>query len=275
MNPTLHDQKKLEPDLRAFYGGALDLLAAIPIPFLVGGAYALARYTGICRDTKDLDVFVRPDDCQAVLRAFAARGYRVDEPFPHWLAKVYHGEEVLDVIYSSGNALTTVDEEWFTHAVHGRVLDRDVLLCPVEEMIWSKSFILERERFDGADINHILRACASSLDWPRLLRRFGPDWRLLLAHLVLFGYVYPSETILIPEEVIDELLARLDQERRYPAATSRLCQGTLLSRSQYLIDIREWGYRDARLPPRGKMSPEEIAIWTAAIGMDNPALCQG
>ena len=33
-------------------------------------------------------------------------------------------------------------------------------LIPAEEMIWSKAFIMERERYDGADVAHILRACA-------------------------------------------------------------------------------------------------------------------
>ena len=31
------------------------------------------------------------------------------------------------------------------------------LVVPAEEMIWSKAFIQERERFDGADIHHLLR----------------------------------------------------------------------------------------------------------------------
>jgi hypothetical protein len=274
MKPLLHDQNQLDPQLLSFYSSALDLLESLPVPFLVGGAYALRRYTGICRDTKDLDVFVRPRDCGAVLQAFAAKGYHVDRPFPHWLAKVYHGQEVLDVIFSSGNAIVSVDDDWFAHAPPGEVLNHQVLLCPAEEMIWSKSFIMERERFDGADINHVLRACASSLDWSRLLKRFGPDWRLLFAHLVLFGYVYPAEANLVHEWVSNELLARLQHERGHPAATERLCQGTLLSRSQYLIDIGEWGYQDARLPPRGNMTAEQISIWTEAIGKDNPALCE-
>ena len=42
------------------------------MPFLVGGAYAFARYTGIERHTKDFDVFVRA----ARLRARARRAAR-------------------------------------------------------------------------------------------------------------------------------------------------------------------------------------------------------
>ncbi len=59
-------------------------------------------------------------------------------------------------------------------------------------MIWSKAFIMERERYDGADIAHLILACGRDLDWRRLLGRFGRRWRVLLSHLVLFGFVYPG-----------------------------------------------------------------------------------
>ena len=38
-----------------------------------------------------------------------------------------------------------------------------------------------------------------------VLRRFGSDWRLLLNHLILFGFVYPSERSRIPDWVIRKL----------------------------------------------------------------------
>jgi hypothetical protein len=49
-----------------------------------------------------------------------------------------------------------------------------------------------------------------------------------------------------------------------PAAADRVCQGTLLSRQQYLTDIGPWEYADARLV-QGHMTPADIAHWTAAI----------
>ncbi len=133
-------------------------------------------------------------------------------------------------------------------------------------MIWSKAFVKERERYDGADIAHILRACGKRLDWPRLLRRFDAHWRVLLSHLVLFGFSYPSERTQVPAWVMENLLSRLQKELHSPLPTERLCQGTLLSRAQYLVDIGQWGYDDARLSPRGRLTKEEIDHWTAAIG---------
>ena len=95
--------------------------------------------------------------------------------------------------------------------------------------------------------------------------RFGPNWRVLLAHLTLFGFIYPGERSLIPSTVMRELTNRLLAEMDVPTRDSKVCQGTLLSRAQYLVDVDEWGYEDARQTPRGSMSPEQIAEWTAAI----------
>jgi hypothetical protein len=259
------------PAALAFYDDALVLLRDRRIPFLVGGGYAVHVYTGIARATKDFDLFVRPDDVGRILDLFAAEGYRTELTYPHWLAKVWSGAELIDVIFSSGNGLCAVDELWFARAVDGIVLDHPVKVCPPEETIWQKSFIMERDRYDGADIAHLLRVRGRQLDWPRLLERFGSHWRVLYAHLILFRYIYPGERAAIPDDVLEELAARAADERRQPPVlyqTERLCRGTLFSRQQYQIDVDEWGYQDARLLPEGRMTPADAATWIAG---DPPA----
>src|SRR5262249_17740973 len=116
------------------------------------------------------------------------------------------------------------------------------------------------------DMLHVILRCGPTLDWPRLLRRFDAHWRVLFSHLVMFGYVYPGENDRIPQWVMDQLLGRLQQEQaNAPRESGRVCRGTLISRAQYLIDVEQWGYADARLGPGGPMSDEEVARWTAAI----------
>jgi hypothetical protein len=252
----------------AFYVDVLSRLDSAAIPFLIGGAFAFSRFTGVERPTKDLDVFVRPRDCRAVLRLFARAGFRVDLPFPHWLGKVHGGEDTfIDVIFSSGNGVATVDDLWFVHALDDEVLGLPVRICPPEETIWSKAFIQERERFDGADVLHTILALGSSLDWPRLLMRFGAHWRVLFAHLITFGFVYPDAKHLVPDWVYDELMSRFVAERSEPG--EHVCNGTLLSREQYLPDLTRFGFRDGRLIPNGPMTAEEIGIWTRAIHADD------
>ncbi|HEX7183887.1 MAG TPA: hypothetical protein VF756_18805 [Thermoanaerobaculia bacterium] len=262
-----HEQ--LSQETIDFYRQAMDLLEEAKVPFLVGGAYAFARYTGIVRHTKDFDVFVHSRDFERALEAFEKAGYKTERNFPHWLGKAYQGEDFVDVIFSSGNGIARVDRRWFEHAVEEEVLGRKSLLCPAEEMIWSKSFIMERERFDGADVSHLLHSRAEELDWQRLLDRFGEEhWRVLLSHLVLFGYIYPDDADRIPPWVMDDLLDRVRDDRGSQGPERRLCRGTILSRSQYLLDVEEGGYRDARLEPLGLMSAEEIEIWTEAARRD-------
>ncbi|KIF80109.1 nucleotidyltransferase [Noviherbaspirillum autotrophicum] len=257
-------------DTAAFYRHVLETLNASTIPFLVGGAYALHRYTGVNRHTRDLDIFIRRRDLPAVSEALRQVGYETELPFPHWLAKVHANGVYIDLIFSSGNAVAEVDDAWFEHASDEEVLGLPMRICPAEEMIWSKAFIMERERFDGADILHLLRARGAQLDWQRLFRRFEPHWRILLVHLALFGFVYPAQRALVPAAIMDELIERLRRETHSAPPQHDICLGTLLSREQYLNDVGQDGLQDGRATPLGNMSERDIAIWTEAIPQPKP-----
>ena len=240
------------------------------IPFLIGGAYVVEVYAGVSRQTKDFDLYLRPQHVDSALDALKRAGYKTEKTFPHWLAKAERGRDCVDLIFRAGNGLCEVDDSWFERAHNSELLGFQVKLCAPEEMIWMKAYIMERERFDGADIAHILQSCGGDLDWLHLVRRFGPDWRVLLSYLVLFGYIYPGERDKIPATIMDDLVARLQSEERTVGA-GRICNGTLLSRKQYLLDIQERGFRDARLQARVHMSAKDIVHWTRAIAKEENA----
>lgn len=259
-------EDEVTPATAAFYRRALRVLSDAEVPFLVGGAFAHACFTGIRRMTKDLDLFIRREDYERVASLMQAEGWRAEFTYPHWLAKVYAGEDFIDLIFNSGNGLAPVDDRWFRNNVEAEVLGLPVRLANMEDALLSKAFIMERERYDGADIAHLLQAKAEELDWSGLLERFGPHWRVLLAHLTLFGYIYPGERHRVPRWVMDKLIAHLsDETRQPPARNSRLCAGTLLSREQYLHDVKRLGYVDGRLTRASTMTPEDVAYWTEAI----------
>lgn len=255
--------QKMGPRTKSFFVTVLKVLVESRIPFLVGGGYAMNRHTGFNRAPRDMDVFLLPSDVERALGVFAGLGYRTDLTFPHWLGKIYRGRTYVDVIFSSGNGIATVDDLWFKHAVEDFVLGQPVGLCPAEEMIWSKAFVMERNRFDGADVIHLLLAGGPGLDWPRLFDRFQSHRLVLLSHLVLFLFAYPSQKSRVPGWVWEDLLARLEVERRGSGDAGRICRGTLLSRGEYL-EALEQGYRDARLPPDGAMTLRDVVIWTKA-----------
>jgi hypothetical protein len=252
----------VEPVREAFYRDVMRRLREADVPFLIGGAYAFAVVTNIGTRTKDLDLFVRRADLPRALAALDACGYATELPYPHWLAKVHGGNDVIDIIFNSGNGIARVDDEWFAHALPAEVLGVPAQICPIEEMLWNKAFIMERERYDGADVAHLLRGCAEQIDWPRLLRRFGENAAVLLSHLILFGYVYPAERQRVPAGIVDELLSRVRAEPL--PADERLCRGSLLSRAQYAVDVDDWGYTDARRGPHSTMSDDEVKQWTEA-----------
>jgi putative nucleotidyltransferase-like protein len=261
---------KARGGLNDFHRKSMTVLQEANVPFLIGGAYVVEVYAGVTRRSKDFDLYVPPHHVDAAIDALARAGYKTEKTFPHWLAKAGCGRDYIDLIFRAGNGLCEVDDSWFERAHDGGLLGLHVRLCAPEEMIWMKAYIMERERFDGADIAHLLESCAERIDWPHLVHRFGPDWRVLLSHLVLFGYIYPSERDKIPAAVMDDLVARLRSE--VPAGgPDRVCRGTLLSRKQYLLDIKERGFRDARLEQRVHMDSKDITHWTKAIAKEEKA----
>ena len=225
-----------------FYRNALSALHDAGIPFVVGGAYAYSHYVSIARETKDFDIFIHPHDVERALGELRRRHYRTELAFPHWLGeglvrRGLHGSH-LRLREWRRDAWTT------TGSRMRRRPTCSACACGCsrsEEMIWSKAFVMERERSDAADVAHLLLKCSGSIDWDRLIARFGQRWRVLFAHLVLFGFVYPSERTRVPARVVRELWARLEGELTADAA-ERVCHGTILSREQYLIDVEQWEY---------------------------------
>src|SRR5947207_8162267 len=116
----------MDPASRAFYRDALGRLDREDVDYLVGGAYAFARYTGIERHTKDFDIFIRRSDFARASKILGRAGYETDLSFPHWLGKAFKGENFIDLIFSAGNGVAVVDDLWFKSAVAGRVLEMDV-----------------------------------------------------------------------------------------------------------------------------------------------------
>ena len=125
-----------------------------------------------------------------------------------------------------------------------------------------KAFIMERDRYDAPTHANVSRAgTVARLD--RLIAR-RPILAALLQLPGALAFTYPGEHDKIR-------VASMKSYSAIPAAADsaadddRVCQGTLVSRAQYLLDIGQYGYQDARLVPRGNMTPEDVIYWTWAI----------
>ncbi len=223
----------------ALFREVLIALEEKQVPFAVSGAFALRQHTGICRFTKDLDLFMTARTAAEVLADLRRRGFQCEVVDPVWLAKVRKGEFFVDLITGMSNGVLAVEESWITRASPAVVDGVETRVLAPEELVASKIFVARRERFDGADIAHVIYGTYPSFDWERELHLMGEHWEMLLWSLLLFRYVYPAQTHYVPAAVWSELLQRLQREiaRPNPHASFR---GSLVDDNMFAIDLNEW-----------------------------------
>ncbi len=231
-------------EAHTFYKEALDLLHASGSNFMLGGAFAMFKYTGLYRDTKDLDVFCKPSEYPKIMKHFQEQGYKTELTDVRWLAKIFKGEYFIDLIFDTVNNICRVDDSWYENATEGEFAGVPVKFLPPEELIWCKIYVQNRERFDGADINHVLLKYGKKLDWKRLMCRLDQHWHLLLSQLINFQFVYPADYHeIIPKWLFDELLERAREQYDLPSPLEKVCRGPVIDQTQYQTDIKEWDYK--------------------------------
>jgi hypothetical protein len=217
----------------------LEALESKHVPYAVSGAFALRHHTGICRFTKDLDLFVTSANAEAALDCLRQAGMECELTDPVWLAKAKRDGFFVDIITGMSNGLITVEDSWIERAhpavVHG-VKTR--VLAP-EELVASKLFVARRERFDGADIAHVFYGTSGRFDWKREIELVGEHWELLLWALVLFRYVYPGQSHYVPANVWHDLLIRFQRAIWEPDRHAEF-RGSLVYDNMFAIDVEEW-----------------------------------
>ena len=236
---------KPPPAAEAFYSEVLKLMAESQIPFLVSGTYALASYTGIDRPTKDVDVFAKAGDALKMLSFFKERGFDVEMVDERWLARITRGELFVDVIYNMPTVTTHVTDEWFTDAPAAELFGAKVRLVPPTQFIWSKIFVQDHHRYDGADVAHMILKRHEEVDWRRLLSHMELYWEVLLIALLNFRFIYPSERDAVPKWLMEDLLERLKDQGDVKGPGKKVCRGRIFSPRDYAIDVDQWGYSEA------------------------------
>ena len=237
---------QLKPEEEQVFQQALRALQESGIGFIVGGAFAKYFYTDMWRYTKDLDVFLKPEALKTVLEVLRAAGFETEITDPRWLAKAFKDDQMVAILFGTGHGLIPVDERLFEGSIPAEVFGVDVRLMSVEELIVLAVFIAARDRFDGGDIVHLIRAKQGNLDWERIVERLGEHRQLLLWQLIFFDYVYPGHTDYLPQDLIERLFAEMRQRWSQPGQGEKTFRGTLLDRYSYTVDVEEWGYANPR-----------------------------
>ncbi len=227
------------PEQEALFREVLQLLNDRQVPYALSGAFALQQHTAICRDTKDLDLFVPGEEADRALECLRDDGFEVEVTDPVWLAKARRDEYFVDIITGMSNAVIVVDRSWIERSTVTTALGVRTRVLAAEELLASKLFVTFRERFDGADTVHIIYRTRGKLDWQRVLQIVGNNWQMLLWTLVLYQFVYPFASDAAPQWLWNDLLERFRNELGAPG--SRDFRGSLIDERMFAIDVNEWG----------------------------------
>jgi predicted nucleotidyltransferase len=228
------------PEQQQLFREVLAFMNDKGIPYVVSGTFALHEHTGIWRQTKDLDLFVTPRDMRRALELFREAGYDTWVKDPVWLGKVMRSNYYVDLITGMSNAVIQVDQKWIERGVPSEVLGVPAKVLGAEELMASKIFVVRRERFDGADVVHIIYAMRDMLDWERLFKLVGEHWEMLLWSLIFYRYIYPRHANEIPRWVWHDLLAKFERDLVDPKLDAPF-RGSLIDENMFAIDVQEWG----------------------------------
>jgi hypothetical protein len=206
------------------------------VTFAFGGAFATAVYTGELRNTKDFDFYILPSERDAMIEATRRAG--LTDHFERlqydrsWIYRASDGDVLVDVIWAMANQRAVVDASWLNRGALVEIRGERIRAIPIEELIWSKLYVLQRERTDWGDVLNLIAAQAASIDWDHLLSRLADDTPLLAAALSVFAWLTPSRAQAIPVTVWEQLGLEAPQSGPENQADTRARAA--------LIDSRPW-----------------------------------
>jgi hypothetical protein len=179
------------------------------IPFVIGGFHGMAAYTGQDRDSKDLDLYVLPDDRErmiGVLRQAGLADYYDRLPYDRgWIYRAHENGAIVDVIWGMANYRGQVDAVWLEAGQEMEIAGERLRALPAEELLWTRLYVVQRDRCDWPDVMNLLAAAGPELDWERLLARLGEDRPLLAGALAVFSWLDPCRAALLPSGVWQRL----------------------------------------------------------------------
>ena len=194
----------IPPEDWAIYSAVLSHARASGVRFAMSGGFTGSFYTGVWRNTKDMDLCVLPSNREALIDATRRAGLHDlhdEKPYDRrWIYRATRDGVIVDTIWQLANFRDQVDDAWLECGPEVVLYGESVRLVPPEEMIWSKIHIVQRERCDWPDVINLIYATGAALDWSRLIRRMrGPDERLLGSVMLLFSWLAPGRARTFPE----------------------------------------------------------------------------
>ena len=197
--------EQIPGDQWAFYEDVLNAARDTGKPFAIGGAFAWAAYTGIIRNTKDIDFYIEPKSkdlfISAITRVGATDYYETLAYDRGWIYRSTRDGYIADLIWAMANYVQPLYDDYFNGEnaliIHGQ----RVPVLPAEELMLNKLYIMQRGRCDWFDVFNLLYCTNGSLDWDRLISRMGTDRILLASALNVFAWLCPGRVHLFPDDL--------------------------------------------------------------------------
>ncbi len=187
------------------YRKAIGAVRNANIPVLLGGGFALATFTGRWRDTKDIDFYVMPRARAAAIAALKKAGfsdYYKTKPYDRrWIYRSVRSGVIVDIIWSMANRRARVDNLWFENARSVLIRGEPLKVVPVEEFMWCKLYILQRDHCDWTDVFNVIFSSGTAVNWIHLIKRLGPDVSLLKGLLSVYSWLCPGNAAKLPERL--------------------------------------------------------------------------
>lgn len=210
-------------------------IADAGVPALLGGAFALATYTGRWRNTKDIDTIVRPADRDRAVAAVRVAGfddYFAREPYDRsWIFRGYKDGVIHDIIWELPNHRVVIDDAWFARARSVRLRGQLQCAVPAEELVRVKLYVMQRERCDWVDVLNVLAGACERIDWSWLVQRMGRDLPLLQGVLAVFAWMCPGRARCLPPWLRDQFALAMPEVEDVAATELRRVR---------LFDSRPW-----------------------------------
>ncbi|MGN6553155.1 MAG: nucleotidyltransferase [Verrucomicrobiota bacterium] len=191
------------------YRAAMNAVRAAGIPFMLGGGFSMAIYTGRWRNTKDIDLYIRQEDREAAAAVLAGIGFQdYFRQLPYdrkWIYRSTRDGVIVDLIWGMANQRAQVDDHWFSAAPAISFKGESLSVIPIEEFVWCKLYIMQRDHCDWTDVLNVLYAAGPEINWDHLLWRLEDDWPLLKALLSVYGWLCPRQAILLPAALRERL----------------------------------------------------------------------
>ena len=121
------------------------------------------------RSTRDIDLFVMPEDAERVLRALTKKGFATEKTDPSWLYKAWKSDILVDVIFKSKGDIY-LDPEMYQRTTIAEFHGRKLRLVAPEDLFIIKA-AAHSELTPGHWHDAIALLTHAQIDWPYLLKR--------------------------------------------------------------------------------------------------------